>query len=80
MITWDPSRQVLWRKASGVYLCDHVSDFSITYFASSGEQLDPSTLTSVPALADVTYIRLRIVVALGSVQVTQVSDHMVGPR
>jgi hypothetical protein len=71
---------VLWRKASGVYLCDHVSDFSITYCASVGEQLDPSTLTSISALADVTHVRLRIVVALGSAQATQVSDHMVGPR
>jgi len=80
VIAWDPSRQVVWRKARGTYLSDHVSAFRITYFAGTGLSLDPDTLTSATALATVTRISVRITVTAGSQAVTEVSDHSVGPR
>lgn len=41
LVTWDPEREVLWRKASSVYLADHVESFSVTYFDRRGDPLGP---------------------------------------
>ena len=80
VIAWNPSREVLWRKAPGTYLSDHVSDFRIVYYSSSGEPVDPATLTSTSALGNVTHVRIRITVTAGSAQATRLAHHMVGPR
>ena len=39
LIVWDPSRRVLWRKASGTYLADHVTRFAVTYYDGGGAAL-----------------------------------------
>ena len=41
LLVWDPTRRVLWRKAPGSYLADHVERVAIDYFRSDGWRLGP---------------------------------------
>jgi hypothetical protein len=43
-VVWDPARQVLWRNASGTYVADHVTGFSVRYELSDGRQADGAEL------------------------------------
>jgi len=60
LVVWDPARRVLWRKAPGTYLADHVESFSLEYFGADGQTLgradfdDPEWPSSV--------VRLRITI------------------
>lgn len=38
-VVWDRSRGVLWRKAAGTYLADHVVHFAVRYFSADGDEL-----------------------------------------
>jgi type II secretory pathway component PulJ len=64
LVVWDPARRVLWRKAPGTYLADHVEAFSVEYFGADGQVFgggdfdDPSWPSSVT--------RLRITVRVSS--------------
>lgn len=40
LVVWDPARRVLWRKASGSYLADHVDQFALEYFEANGRALE----------------------------------------
>lgn len=42
LVAWDPVRRVLWRKAPGTYLADHVERFVVDYFAAEGRRLGPA--------------------------------------
>ena len=42
LVAWDPARRVLWRKAPGTYLADHVSRFEAAYFRADGGRLGPA--------------------------------------
>ena len=39
LIAWDGGRDVLWRKAHGTYLADHVRGFAISYYRADGSAL-----------------------------------------
>jgi type II secretory pathway component PulJ len=39
LVAWDPARRVLWRKAPGTYLADHVERFVVDYFRADGRRL-----------------------------------------
>ena len=39
LVAWDPARRVLWRKAPGTYLADHVERFAVDYFCADGRRL-----------------------------------------
>jgi type II secretory pathway component PulJ len=39
LIVWDPVRAVLWRNASGTYVSDHVTRFSVAYITSDGRRV-----------------------------------------
>ncbi len=41
LVVWDPERRVLWRKASGTYLADHVAAFAVEYLDAEGNELAP---------------------------------------
>jgi type II secretory pathway component PulJ len=64
LVVWDPVRRVLWRKAPGTYLADHVEAFSVEYFGADEQALsrgdfdDPRWPSSVA--------RLRITVRVSS--------------
>ena len=42
LVAWDPARRVLWRKAPGMYLADHVERFAVDYFGADGRRLGPA--------------------------------------
>jgi len=47
LVAWDPTRRVLWRKASGTYLADHVERFAVEYFRADGRCLGIADLAEV---------------------------------
>lgn len=63
LVAWDPARRVLWRKAPGTYLADHVERFTVDYFRADGRRLEradfaeagwPQTVARVVVTAEVT--------------------------
>jgi len=41
VVAWDPSRRVVWRNATGSYLCEGVTAFRVRYFDAAGAGLEP---------------------------------------
>ncbi len=80
VIAYDPSRRVLWRKASGTYLADHVTQFKVSYLNEGGEPLAASELASASGLARVALIRTHVTVSRYGQQATRISCMVVGPR
>jgi type II secretory pathway component PulJ len=60
LVAWDASRQVLWRKASGTYLADHVESFVVEYFRADGRRLESGDF----ATADWPYLVARVTVTV----------------
>lgn len=60
VVVWDAARRVLWRNASGTYLAEGVTSFSVTYLDARGRQLPafPESAARLPAR-----LRLRLCVA-----------------
>lgn len=78
LIVWDPERGVVWRNASGTYLADHITRFSVAYVLADGslvdgERMGPDDWTSVRAA------RVDLVSAVGSAIVRRYIEASVGP-
>ena len=54
--SYDPTRRVLWRKASGAHLAEGVERFSIVYFDAAGRVLAPDPGGDLPG-ADLPLVR-----------------------
>ena len=63
LVAWDPARRVLWRKAPGTYLADHVERFAVDYYRADGRRLGaadfampgwPRTVARVAVTSEVT--------------------------
>ena len=63
LLAWDPARRVLWRKAPGSYLADHVARFAVDYFRTDGRRLGsadfaaagwPQTVARIDVVVEVT--------------------------
>ena len=80
LIVWDPSRRVLWRKASGTYLADHVTRFAVTYYDESGAVMTPADLEAPAWLGRVTRVVVVVVVAAGNESAQAVCDVTLGQR
>lgn len=80
LIVWDPARRVLWRKASGTYLADHVSRFAVTYHDADGRSLTTADLetSSWPAL--VARVEVEIVISTGRETAGAVCDVALGQQ
>ncbi len=46
LVCWDPARRVLWRNASGTYLSDQVTAFTVSYLAADGARTAGADLTA----------------------------------
>jgi prepilin-type N-terminal cleavage/methylation domain-containing protein len=46
LVVWDPARRVVWRNASGTYLADHVTRFSVAYGLLDGRVVDGEDMGS----------------------------------
>jgi len=60
LVVWDPARRVLWRKASGSYLADHVEAFSLEYFGADGSTLARADLDDPRWPSSVARLRITI--------------------
>lgn len=65
LVVWDPTRRVLWRKASGTYLADHVSQFAFTYLDEDGRPLSQEDLVRSAWPGPVARVAVRVVVSTG---------------
>jgi hypothetical protein len=68
LIVWDPGRGVLWRNASGTYLADHVTHFSVAYVLTDGSPV-PGAVMSSSDWAAVRSVRVDLAVTVGSAMV-----------
>jgi type II secretory pathway component PulJ len=69
LVVWDPARRVLWHKAPGTYLADHVERFAVGYFGADGRCLGaadfaapdwPQTVARVAVTLEVTVGRSTV--------------------
>ena len=65
LVAWDPARRVLWRKAPGMYLADHVERFAVEYFNADGRRLGAADFAAVGWPRDVARIAVTIAVTVG---------------
>ena len=78
-IVWDRARRVLWRKASGTYLADQVTGFSVRYFAADGAELAGDVLRTAQGAARVARLEVTLAGARGGRTATRVLHACVGP-
>jgi hypothetical protein len=80
LIVWDPSRHVLWRKASGTYLADHVTRFAVTYYDGGGGVLTPAYLAAPAWPSRVARVAVEVVVTAGHESAQAACDVTLGQR
>jgi type II secretory pathway pseudopilin PulG len=78
LVVWDPARRVVWRNASGTYLADHMTQFSVAYVISGGS-LIPGAGMSSSDWAAVRSVRLDVTATVGSATVRRCIEASVGP-
>ena len=65
LVAWDPVRRVLWRKAPGTYLADHVESFAVAYYRADGARLGPADFAAAGWPRAVARIAITIDVTVG---------------
>jgi len=65
LVAWDPARRVLWRKAPGTYLADHVERFAVDYFGADGRRLSAADFAAAGWPRTVALIAVTIDVTVG---------------
>gem|GEM_PF-977526 len=65
LVAWDPARLVLWRKAPGTYLADHVERFAVDYFRADGRRLGPADFAAAGWPRTVARIVVTVDVTVG---------------
>ena len=78
-VVWDRARRVLWRKASGTYLADQVSAFSVRYFTADGSELAGASLGTVQGLARVARLEVTVCAQRDGRAAARVLHACVGP-
>jgi type II secretory pathway component PulJ len=77
-VVWDSARGVLWRKASGTYLADHVRAFAVRYFAAEGEELVGASLQAPAWMSRVERLEVTVVVDVHGRVMTRVLHRCLG--
>ncbi len=80
LIVWDPARRVVWRKASGTYLADHVRRFAVTYYDTDGRPLTTADLQTSSWPGRVARVEVEIVISTGRETGEAVCDVALGQR
>ena len=65
LVAWDPARRVLWRKAPGTYLADHVERFAVDYFSADGRRLEAADFAAAGWPRAVARVAVTIDVTVG---------------
>ena len=78
LIVWDPVRGVVWRNASGTYLADHITRFSVAYVLAGGGLIEGAAM-SPSDWAAVRSVRVDLAATVGSATVRRCIEASVGP-
>ena len=65
LVAWDPARGVLWRKAAGTYLADHVELFAVDYFSADGRRLSATDFAAAGWPRAVARVTVTVAVTVG---------------
>jgi hypothetical protein len=74
LVVWDATRKVLWRKAPGTYLADHVESFSLEYFDASGRALVRTDFADPRWPSSVARLRITLDVSISGGAASAVRD------
>jgi prepilin-type N-terminal cleavage/methylation domain-containing protein len=64
LVVWDPTRRVVWRNASGTYLADHITGFTVSFAIGNG-RLVPGDELSAADWEAVSCVRVDVTVRVG---------------
>ena len=78
LIVWDPARAVVWRNASGTYIADHITGFTVVYGLADGRWLSGAEMTA-PDWSSVRRLRVELAATVGSATVSRSLEMKVGP-
>ena len=78
LIVWDPARCVLWRNASGTYVADHISRFTVSYTLEGARRVDGASMDGVDWDA-VRGVQVEVTAAVGSATESRSLEIAVGP-
>ena len=78
LIVWDPTRHVLWRNASGTYLADHVSHFSVCYVLGGARRVDGGSIGEADWDA-VRGVQVQVTTVVGSAAESRSLEIALGP-
>lgn len=78
LIVWNAERSVLWRNASGTYLSDHVTAFTVSYVTADGRRVRGSEVGAAE-WAGLKAVCLELSVALGAKVEQRALEIKLGP-
>jgi prepilin-type N-terminal cleavage/methylation domain-containing protein len=78
LLVWDPTRRVLWRNASGTYVADHVSHFSVRYVLDGARLVDSAAMDGADWNA-VRAVQVQVTTAVGSATQSRSLEIALGP-
>ena len=78
LIVWDPARCVVWRNASGTYLGDQVTRFTLAYVLADGSLVRGVDISPADWV-DVRALRVDLEVTIGTAVTSRSVEVSVGP-
>ncbi|MGE5229981.1 MAG: prepilin-type N-terminal cleavage/methylation domain-containing protein [Deltaproteobacteria bacterium] len=78
LVVWDPARAVVWRNASGTYIADHITGFTVVYRLTDGRWLGGAEMAA-PDWPNVRRLRVELAATVGSATVSRALEMNVGP-
>ena len=78
LIVWDPARAVVWRNASGTYVADHITGFTVVYWLTDGRRLSGADMTTSD-WTGVRRLRVQVAATVGAAIVLRTLEMTVGP-
>jgi prepilin-type N-terminal cleavage/methylation domain-containing protein len=78
LVVWDPARSVVWRNASGTYVADHISGFTVAYGLQDGRWMSGAEIAA-PDWPAVRRLRVALAATVGSATVSRSLEMNVGP-
>ncbi len=78
LVVWDPERAVVWRNASGTYVADHITAFTVVYGLVDGRWLTGAEMAASD-WPSVRRLSVELAATVGSATVSRSLEMNVGP-
>lgn len=78
LVVWDQARRVVWRNASGTYLADNVSGFTLDYLDAAGKSVIVGAASTAQTLRMVARVRVTLEVTVSGTIAQAVVDQPLG--